>query len=102
MDLLIDDIRDFNVDVIARNGHAGRVMLSATPWDIVYFDHDLGDDINGYELLTWALENDILNETKVKIVTGNPVGRQNMEAALENANFIEVHPSPYESYWEKT
>jgi len=100
MDLLIDDIRDFNVDVIARNGKSGKAMLLSQEWDTVYFDHDLGDRINGYELLTFALESGLLNKSRVEIVTGNPVGRKNMEAALKDSGFVEVHLSPYNTHWE--
>lgn len=101
MDLLIDDVRDFNVDVIARNGKAGLKMLAFGGWDTVYFDHDLGGDINGFEVLSHALLHGWLDSAKVKLVTSNPVGRDRMINALTDNGFTVKHPNPYEQYYSK-
>lgn len=89
MDLLIDDIRDFNVDMIARNGEAGLFLLSFHVFDEVYFDHDLGHGMTGYTVLTKALEEGWLDQTKVMLVTSNPVGRDKMVCALDHHGFQE-------------
>ena len=47
--LLIDDERDLNCDVIARNGRAALQLLRDHRWECVVFDHDLGEGVNGYE-----------------------------------------------------
>ena len=96
--LLIDDIRDLNVDVIARTGEAGMKMIQNHKWECILFDHDLGGHINGYEILTHAIEAELLYDAKIGMVTGNPVGREKMEAALENANYIKDNTT---GYWEK-
>ncbi len=81
--LLIDDMRNLNVDVIARNGVSGIRLLRNFKWTCLCIDHDLGDasEMNGYEvILTAAHENCIPNQ--VQIVSANPVGRQNIANVL--------------------
>ena len=99
--LLIDDMRDMNVDVIARTGLAGKKMLAIGGWEYILFDHDLGCDIDGYELLTYALEADLLGDAKIHLVTSNPVGRQNMEAALKDAGYNIDYARPNLPVWVK-
>jgi len=101
MDLLIDDVRDFNVDIIARNGISGLKLLDAFDFEMVYFDHDLGDGITGFEVLSQALNRNRLNQSKIKLITSNPVGRERMENILGDFGFKKIRPNPYESYWEK-
>jgi len=103
MNLLIDDIRDFNVDIIARTGEAGLEILGKLEFEIeiVYFDHDLGDGISGYTTLRVALERGYLDKSKVILVTSNPVGKVKMECILKDYGFELVRINPYESYWEK-
>ena len=84
--LLIDDVRDLNTEVIARNAQAGMKMLALGGWECVCFDHDLAEEKTGYDVLVWAIENKML-PSKVQLVTSNPVGRANMRAALENAGY---------------
>lgn len=81
MDLLIDDMRTINVDVIARNYDAGLRMLALGGWDCAVFDHDLGEVRTGYDLMNSALDRGWL-PNKIELVTSNPVGRANMERAL--------------------
>lgn len=80
--LLIDDERNLNTDAVARTAAAGRKLLALGGWDCVCFDHDLGEEESGYDVLKWALDYGFL-PAKVQLVTSNPVGRQNMRAALE-------------------
>lgn len=86
--LLIDDRRDLGIDVIARTPEAGRRMLAFGGWECVCFDHDLGSahDETGYDVLKWALAHKLV-PPKVQLVTSNPVGRANMQAALEGAGY---------------
>ena len=84
--LLIDDIRDLQCEVIARTPEAGMKLLALGGWECVCFDHDLGQDSTGYDVLVWAIENDYL-PNMVQLVTSNPVGRDNMDAALVDAGF---------------
>ena len=84
--LLIDDERNLNTEAIARTAEAGRKLLAIGGWECVCFDHDLGEGENGYEVLTWALENKVMPD-RVQLVTANPVGLKNMRAALESSGY---------------
>lgn len=85
--LLIDDERNLNTEAVARTAEAGRKLLAAGGWECVCFDHDLGGQESGYDVLAWGLERGHI-PGRVQIVTANPVGRQNMRAALEAAGYV--------------
>ena len=89
MKLLIDDIRDIEgVDYIARNGKAGLTILDLIGGiKTLYLDHDLGpNSISGYSVAMKALEQDMM-PPKVILVTSNPVGRDNIIAALKQFGY---------------
>ena len=88
MDLLIDDCRDFNVDVIARTPTAALKLLMLMCWETVYFDYDLNDPIDGYDLLDFAIQKELLYGVKIKIVTGSPNGRSDMMDLLSKNGFL--------------
>ena len=57
---------------------------------VVSFDHDLGDDSeSGYDVLTW-IERRVAEGYRfpgeMRVHSANPVGRQNMEAAIRSIN----------------
>lgn len=97
--LLIDDVRDLNCDVIARNGRAALHLLNAHKWECVVFDHDLGigldgRSINGYEVMMHAFLNGSLTGTpRIQLCTSNPVGRDNMIAVLLYNGYVGVNGS---------
>lgn len=96
LSLLIDDMRNIDVDVIARNGEAGLKLLGYNIWSALYIDHDLGDGINGYQVITRMLENEkIVLPTYVMIVSSNPVGRENIGRALEYSGYTRKTPSEF-------
>lgn len=84
--LLIDDTRDLNCEVTARNAKAGKKLLAVGGWECLCLDHDLGEETSGYDIAKWALENDFL-PTHVQLVTSNPVGRHNISELLKNAGY---------------
>lgn len=90
--LLIDDERNLGTDAVARNYDAAIRLLHAGPWEVVAFDHDLGEcgenhyNRTGYQLVVYALQNELLPSI-VHLVTSNPVGLQNMAAALKNSGY---------------
>ncbi len=85
--LLIDDKRDLNCEVIARTPKAAKQLLAVGGWSCVCFDHDLGEDESGYDILKWALAGGFVPD-KVQLVTSNPVGRQNMKNVLLDNGYI--------------
>lgn len=86
--LLIDDFRTYDMDHTARTAQEGRQALLSFPVTHLYMDHDLGEesDTDGYKVIVWALERGVC-PAHVQMVTSNPVGRDNMIAALENADY---------------
>ena len=86
--LMIDDFRDMDADHIARTAKDGRQALLSFPVTHLYMDHDLGEhsDTDGNKVIDWALERGVC-PAHVMFVTSNPVGRDNMVRALENAGY---------------
>lgn len=99
--LLIDDLREVGQDIVARTPHEGKLALQAHPVTHLYIDHDLGLDTNGneydngYKVICWAIENECLPPF-VQIVSSNPVGRRNIEAALTQQQYVNKG-----KYWSK-
>lgn len=86
--ILIDDIRTLDtVDYIARTADDAAHSLMNYEWKGAVFDHDLGEEKTGYDILTWALESGFCPPI-VQLITSNPVGRDRMEAALLNAGYV--------------
>lgn len=59
----------------------------------ISFDHDLGYEKTGYDLAKWievAAFNDTLPRLEWAVHSANPVGRTNIQTAMNNAN----------RYWE--
>ena len=90
--LLIDDERNLNTEVVARTVEAARVILATNiPWECICFDHDLGSEMSGYDVLNWALSTNNLRTRKIQLVTSNPVGRQNMMNLLEDNGYTHTY-----------
>lgn len=86
--LLIDDIRDLKCDVIARTPASARKMLAVGGWECICFDHDLGCEESGYDIMKEALSNNFLQDIpQIQLVTSNPVGRENMANLLLSNKF---------------
>lgn len=100
--LLIDDIRSVGEDLVARTPEEGKRALLGCPVTHLYIDHDLGLDAhgneydNGYKVICWAIERGCLPRY-VQIVSSNPVGRKNIEAALRQEGYVRGR-----GYWEKS
>jgi hypothetical protein len=86
--LLIDDVRDLNVDIIARNAIVGKRCLVHFVGEIEHLciDHDLGDGESGHDLIKWAVQTGAL-PPHVQIVSSNPVGRMNITKVLEDDGY---------------
>lgn len=78
MKVLIDDIRDIeDMDIICRNSTAGKAVLELFDIDELYLDNDLGETVEGYQILQWAANHGLVPE-KVVLVTANPIAKQKM------------------------
>lgn len=89
MIVLIDDIRKIdNVDIVARTAKEGKKILQKYKGkiDLLYLDHDLGCKESGYDITVWALKNNLMPK-RVKLITNNPVGRENILKLLESYGY---------------
>lgn len=88
--LLIDDMRNLDVDTIARDYFEGIQQLKTTKWDVLYLDHDLGcfhpktgKELTGYDVICWLEAHPKHVPKSIKLVTSNPVGRSRMLQVIE-------------------
>lgn len=91
--LLIDDQRNYHADRVARTFEDGIVALQEEVWDILMLDHDLDNPDptkTGYQICNWLEQNSQHQPKEVQIITSNPVGRDNMAAALRHMGYNEV------------
>lgn len=95
--LFIDDIREPEYEFyntmeiwVARNYKEATEWLSHIVFDLVSFDHDLGEEKTGYDIAKFIVENDIAILDGFKVHSANPVGRFNIEQLLTHYgyNFI--------------
>lgn len=108
MKLWLDDLRPMpkGFDVHAKTVEQALDLLASEQFDFISFDHDLGTDSNGNLHLTGYDLAKIIEkkafEGKMKplgwaIHSANPVGRQNIERAMQNAerfwNLTPLNPS---------
>lgn len=89
MYLLIDDVRDFLCDAIARNSKAARELLKLKCWTELGMDNDLGSDSpeEGWQILRWALKEGLAPES-VQLVTSNVVAFERMCSDLESHGYV--------------
>ncbi len=91
--LLIDDLRNIKADRVARTFEDGlKALVEEGPWDILYLDHDLGDENpkhTGYGIMCFLeemyfTERKYLLPKEVRKVTSNPVGWNNIQLVIDN------------------
>jgi len=93
--LLIDDLRVLTTTATARTFDEGIAQLKSSVYNVLYLDHDLGDedpDKTGYGIVAWLEKNPSSRPHDIFLVTSNPVGRQNMVAALLNMGYFQRSP----------
>lgn len=84
--LLIDDLRCFENVTIARTFDDGLKHLREQKWDVLYLDHDLGEDDEfktGYGIMCWLENNQEYLPKNIEFVTSNPIGRMRMKIVKE-------------------
>lgn len=82
--LLIDDCRskvDYDASHTARTFDKGLEMIREGSWDVIIFDHDLGDEDpahTGYDLMCYLEQHPEHIPKDILICTSNSVGREKM------------------------
>ena len=77
MIVVIDDAKECGwADIVARNADAGLLVLGALQGNIeeLYIDFDLGQSVNGLQMLIDAVKNEIELPNKIIIISMNPSG----------------------------
>lgn len=87
--LLIDDERDLYCQAIARTPEVAKHLLRCNCWECVCFDHDLGCNETGYDIMMWMFNSNIY-PPKIQLVTSNPVGRKNMGDLLKSKEYNSI------------
>ncbi len=87
--LLIDDLRDRNADVTARNYNDGiRQLKENGPWDLLLLDHDIASydkqhkEMTGYHIICWLEENLKYLPGEVKCISASPVGKERINKVI--------------------
>lgn len=90
--LLIDDMRSPSqvttdtLITVSRTYESGLYALkNLGPWDVLYLDHDLGQEETGYDIAKFLEEHTKFLPKEVYCVSDNPVGRSNINLAIKNA-----------------
>ena len=88
MKLWVDDLRDPPDPewMVARNYQEAIAILELGLVVTVSFDHDLGEEKDGHDILTWLEEQIYYDKIQPPIMTvhsANPVGRKQMELAIK-------------------
>lgn len=94
MRIWLDDERpmpDDGFDIHVKTAKDAIKLLRTGEIEFISLDHDLGPEEagTGYDVARWIEEqayNCALERVDWEIHSANPVGRKNMEAALNNAN----------------
>jgi|SRR3990172_2764832 len=91
MKLWLDDMRPMpkDYDVHATCAHVAIELLGSGAFTCISFDHDLGEEEDGYTVAKWCEEKAESGELKVltwSVHSANPVGRGRIEAAMRNAD----------------
>jgi hypothetical protein len=85
--LLIDDSRQsMGCDAVARTAKSAKIFLAQNEWECVIFDNDLGEKVEGYDIMKWAFENDHM-PNDVQLVTSNPVALERMQNLLKDNGY---------------
>lgn len=98
--LLIDDIRTFPADLIARTyDDAIDAIMNDGPWSTVLIDHDLGDYTNldhektGYDIMLFLENNPQYLPEEITCISANPAGRERINSVISR-----LYENPAKNY----
>ena len=88
MILLVDDTRNYNVDVIARTADAAHALLGGVGYvfKTIIIDFDLGPGDTGLDVSKWGVESETL-PGHVQLVSSSPPGRKQMVDFLRDHGY---------------
>lgn len=91
--LYIDDIRfpsywhKIGCEVTVAKTYEEAIHDLYDNYDIISFDHDLGEEKTGYDIAKYIVENQIKVNKGIVIHTANPVGAFNIRQLLEHYGY---------------
>ena len=94
MQLYLDDLRPTPVGfdrVYSYEEFVAYLEREGLP-DLISFDHDLGEDLSGYDCAKYLVEYCLANQLPppdYRVHSQNPVGKENIERLLENFRSFE-------------
>lgn len=68
---------------VAKNYAEGIKALQEQIWEILFLDHDLGEEKTGYDVVCWLEKNPINGPAIICLTTSNPVGRDRMIQVIQ-------------------
>ncbi len=104
--LYVDDVRtphykmvEGDILVIARNYKRSIQLLEKYEFDIIFLDHDLGEEKTGYDIAVWIEEKIMTKKWNKKIPiikchSANPVGRERINMVAKK--FEDIKRTRYE------
>lgn len=94
VDLLIDDLRDFKINLKPQNYHIARIskeainLIEKYQYNTVYWDHDLGGNDTSIKVIDYLTERSLRGDKYridlCVIRTSNPVGALNLQSAFNS------------------
>ena len=93
--LLVDDMRSADVTKTCRDFRTACTSAFQEKYDVLYLDHDLGEEKTGYDFIKYCIALDITFKNVI-VVSSNPVGRDNIGFALKGAGYRQVTPINFE------
>lgn len=86
--LVIDDLKNIKENPgefvkYARTYNDGIKQLKNKKWNLLYLDHDLGDDKTGYDIINWLDQNKEFLPDEIKCISMNPVGRDKINKVIK-------------------
>jgi hypothetical protein len=101
MKILVDDIRELSFLGISPSAtvyRTGEDFLENIPEQEIttlFIDHDLGEGINGYKVVTELIEIRNTKPWSVIIVSSNPVGVENIGRCLEANGYRKLNSTTF-------
>lgn len=101
INIYLDDLRpEPDGFVLAKNVEECIKLFSENKVNIISLDHDLGEELTGYDFVKWMITGYVYGELDLPktiiLHTANPVGRENMAQMIERykPSDVKLHQFP--------